>query len=377
MKVNINYVSTAVAIWMLQFNYFIGMSTYKYTGVGKAFENVCLIVAIIAIIIHYIFDKNVRIKKSSFVLICLLPIMAFYTVAATSGGTMIKMLMFALSFKGIPKKQIWKYYYKSTITALFFIFISSCLGIIEKTKILKNGTYAYGFGLNPNILAIAIFFVLIIRLYLLEKKPKIWWEGIIVAIIINEIIKCRSAVVLLALLSLIMFFHIMRNIDIRILAWVGSILPVAMSFFSIFIAQNFDMNNTDWLRVNRFMSARPYLYHLYYINFPINLFGNYFDKTNYGAMDNTYLMLLFRYGIFIYVIYMIIFLITVAVAKKRQDRWCLYITIIYFVYFCIEYSPSIMNLNFVLIYFWLEFWEKNSHIKRGRIHDDKCYYSSI
>lgn len=101
MKVNINYVSTAVAIWMLQFNYFIGMSTYKYTGVGKTFENVCLIVAIIAIIIHYIFDKNVRIKKSSFVLICLLPIMAFYTVAATSGGTMIKMLMFALSFKGI------------------------------------------------------------------------------------------------------------------------------------------------------------------------------------------------------------------------------------------------------------------------------------
>ena len=90
------------------------------------------------------------------------------------------------------------------------------------------------------------------------------------------------------------------------------------------------------------------------------MFGNYFDKTSYGAMDNTYLMLLLRYGIVIYAIYMIIFFKTIIIAKRNRDWLCLYITIVYFAYFCVEYSPSIMNLDFVLIYFWLEFWEKNT-----------------
>ena len=376
MRISVKNVSAAMAIWMLQFNYFIGLSTYKDTIIGGILEKSCLILAILAIIAHYVFDQKVTVKKNSILLIFSLLLIASYTALTTSGGTLIKMLLFAMAFKGVGKKEIWKYYYRSTIGAILFISVSACLGIIEKTKFSKSGTYAYGFGLNPNILAISIFLILIIKLYLMERRPRIWWQGIIAAVIINEVTKCRSVVAFLILLSLIMFLNITRNLNTKILAWVDGILPIILSFFSIYIAKEFNINNLGWISVNRFMSARPYLYHLYYINFPISLFGNYFDKTNYGAMDNTYLMLLLRYGVIIYVIYMFIFLRTIVLAQKRQDRLCLYIIAIYFIFFGIEYSPSIMNLDFVLIYFWLEFWEKDAHLQGGK-YNDKCYCSSI
>ena len=65
MKVNVKGASAEIAIWMLQFNYFIGMSTYKKLAVGDMLEKLCLIMAIAAIVIHYIGDKNTLIKKVS------------------------------------------------------------------------------------------------------------------------------------------------------------------------------------------------------------------------------------------------------------------------------------------------------------------------
>ena len=189
MKVNVKGASAEIAIWMLQFNYFIGMSTYKKLAVGDMLEKLCLIMAIAATVIHYIGDKNTLIKKSGFLLMCLLPTIAVYTAVTTSGGTMIKMFLFALAFKDVEKKDIWKYYYKSTAAAVIFVVVSACMGLIEKTQIQKNGTYAYGLGFNANILAISVFLVLIVRLYLMEQRPKIWWEGIIAAIIVNSTTK--------------------------------------------------------------------------------------------------------------------------------------------------------------------------------------------
>lgn len=365
MKVNVKNTSAEIAIWMLQFNYFIGMSTYKKLAVGTALEKICLIMAIVAIVIHYIGDKNTVIKKGGFLLMCIILTIAVYTAVTTSGGTMIKMLLFVLAFKDVEKNEIWKYYYKSTAAAVLFVVVSAIMGMIEKTQIRKNGSYAYGLGFNANILAISVFLVLLVRLYLMEQKPKIWWEGIIAAIIINRITKCRAVVAFLILLAIVMFFDITRNISVKFLTCVSGSLPIILSCFSIFIAKNFDISDAWWLKVNRIMSARPYLYHLYYTNFPIKLFGNYFDKTSYGAMDNTYLMLLFRYGIIIYAIYMLMFFKTIIIAKRSRDWLCLYITIVYFAYFCVEYSPSIMNLDFVLIYFWQEFWEKNMSREEG------------
>lgn len=377
MKVSVKNRSAEIAIWMLQFNYFIGMSTYNKTTIGGILEKSCLIMAIAAIAIHYVVDKNTTVKKSSFVLRWLFFMIVAYNAVTTSGGTMIKMLLFVLAFKDVEKKEIWKYYYKSTGAAILFVIVSTGLGIIEKTQIRKNGTYAYGLGFNANILAISVFFVLLIRLYLMGKKPKIWWEGIIAIIMINRITKCRAIVAILIFLTVIMFFDVTRKLNVKVLAYVSGFLPVILSCLSIFVAKNFDISNARWLALNRFMSARPYLYHLYYVNFPIKLMGNYFNKADYGAMDNTYLMLLFRYGLVIYVIYMIIFFKTIIIATKKKDQLCLYITIIYFAYFSVEYSPSIMNLNFVLIYFWIEFWEKRTNLKGSEKKDDKCYCSGI
>lgn len=377
MKVNVKNISAEIAIWMMQFNYFIGMSTYKKIAIGVTLERFCLFIAIVAIAVHYIINKETSIKKSRFLMICILPVVAIYTALTTSGGTMIKMVLFALAFKDVPQKEVWKYYYQSTLAAVLFVGVSACLGTIEQTIILKKETYAYGLGFNPNILAISVFLILIVRLYLMEQKPKIWWEGIVIAIIIYKVTKCRSVVIFLIFLELALFFNMTRNLNVEFLAFVSMSLPIILSCFSIFIAQNFNINDASWLGVNRFMSARPYLYHLYYTNFPITLFGNYFDKASYGAMDNTYLMLLFRYGIVIYVIYMLMFFKTIIIAKKKQDQLCLYITIIYFTFFCVEYSPSIMNLDFVLIYYWLEFWEKNEDLKEREKRDNKCYCSSI
>ena len=130
MKVNVKGASAEIAIWMLQFNYFIGMSTYKKLAVGDMLEKLCLIMAIAAIVIHYIGDKNTLIKKSGFLLMCLLPTIAVYTAVTTSGGTMIKMFLFALAFKDVEKKDIWKYYYKSTAAAVIFVVVSACMGLI-------------------------------------------------------------------------------------------------------------------------------------------------------------------------------------------------------------------------------------------------------
>ena len=349
--------TTACVVFFMQANYFLSMSSYNETVFGETLETMSFLFAIGFLFLHYAIEYNWKLRINQILIASFVGTLSIATFFLTSGGTLIKMLIFVLAFYNVNTNDILRYFYKSNITIITFVGLSALLGIIDNTVVWKNG-YAYGLGFNPNILGLGIFFTAVIHLYLnYYRIRKIWWTGLVLAILTNVVTKSRATASMLAAIVVMVamdkMFHIAKSKTIRFLAQNTFLAGTAVS---LFIAANFTFSSSYWNALNSFMASRPSLYNLYYRTFPIKLFGNYFSVGDYGPLDNTYLMLLFRYGLLIYLIYYLFFVYAKKFAIQSRDYVVLLISLTYAVYFIVEYSSSLINFNFVTIYFWAKFW---------------------
>lgn len=362
MSISIKKMSVVGFLFFMQLHYCLGMSQYSMYPVVGIVRNLCFIVALFLLAIKSL-TFNRLFSKSGILAIFVIVVCAFLAFSRTGGQTFLKLILFAIILKGVDEGVFFKYFYRINWLVIIFIVISSLTGIISNVKVVSDGRTLYSFGFNnTNTLALFLCLQLITLNYLNYRriKPRHLLLDLVCAVAIERITNSRSATI--AIFLFVALYIIQNNVieKNKFLTEAVKYLFLIMSLASILIAALYDSNNAFWLKLNEWLSWRPYFWNKYYLMLPLTLWGNSIDLSETGALDNAYLMLIFQYGIIIFLIYAILFVSIYVEASKEKNRGITILIIVYEFYFFMEFSPILVNVNIVILWGLLRLWRKRA-----------------
>lgn len=367
-------------VLLMQCHYFWGMSQFSAYEFSSIFQTALFVSAVGCLLLRYMNGQG-RISYRQLGIIFGIVVISFVGLYNSGGMTLVKMILFALALKGVPLQNAMKYFYRSNIFCFIVIVSSSLIGVIKNITVVDGRTFYYlGFN-NPNTLAALIFSIAVLDLCInYEGYPSLWWKGLLAVGIIFFLTESRSAILSMLFLVILVFLEKRKIFETKKLQSLAAYWFLIMGAGSFLLAKFFQMNSSFASKLNQLLSWRPYFFHRYYENFQVLLFGNSFSLAEEGALDNAYLMLLFRYGIIIFLLYAIMFYLAAKWAAKEKNASYFLLIFTYGAYFFMEFTPLLINLDIPLVYFWVQFWtrkkQKNKE-QKDRLNEDKHYCSHL
>lgn len=366
---------TFLFVLMMQMHYLLGMSRFSKFGSIEIFRLLLFALAIFFVFLKYL-AANVRITRIQLFVMFVLVAVSFLGMYFSDGMTVVKMLLFSLSFKDVKVENVFAYFLKADLICLCLVSSASLFGIIDNFRLVGDeNVFALGFS-NSNTLASILFAIAVTDLCLQYSKCRsIWWKGIASVIAIYVLTKSRAPTFSLILMILLVFME--KKGLFKVSRKTGMVMGgafVLLGILSFVIAKTFNINKNFWTIINASFSWRPYFFHQYYQNFDVLLFGNKFDLSDYGPLDNAYLMLVYKYGIVIVLVYAVIFFVSFVWSSMESNKGYFILGVSLLAYFFMEFTPILINLNMFLVYFWTRFWTNS---RKGNQHGDKCCCSSI
>lgn len=265
---------------------------------------------------------------------------------------LFKVALFFLIIDNESYEETFEYMWKSLLIGLFIVVTSSIIGITPITSGIKTkDAFSLGF-INPNTPPVILF--AIICFYNLEKNEisfKMLIFELLICITTFFIFKSRSFLnVTLIYIALIFIDKLLSKIiKINFIGFLSKYSFLLIMFVSLIVA-SFYSNNVTWNKLNILLSYRPYIWNSYIRHYPITLFGNILNTDLYASLDNAFLQLLLKYGLFGLISYSLFFYISARFSLKN-DMKILSITIIaYSLYFFNEFGPAIINVCAPLLF---------------------------
>ena len=135
------------------------------------------------------------------------------------------------------------------------------------------------------------------------------------------------------------------------------------AFFSVILSYLYSDNCNILIKIDNLLSNRLSIGNETFNNFSIKLFGQHIEmngnggfsipwynyeavsKSGYNFIDSSYLSILFRYGLFVFICVMVLFTVTSFVARKHCDYIALIIIAIFAVHSIMEHHLLDFNYN--------------------------------
>lgn len=315
-------------------------------------ETALLAFGIVSLIFHYISIAYRKTNLNLLIILFFLIVVGGVAFYFSGGPTLLKLVLFSLAVVEVDIKDALRYYYYSLMLGILIICGSSFIGIIPKEYPPLPGVYTFGF-VNPNNLL--MIYVAAIMAYNLFHEGRIKIRVILLELIVGlgifHFTNSRTGILVtvLYLIGLIVGkIDTQKNFSKRIMA-VGNYLFIILSAASLFLALGYERGNSTWEKIDIALSWRPFLWGRYFDNYRISFFGTRLDAAQYGSLDNAYLTLLLKYGIVVFVVYLVLF-VMISRRAVRQNRWELVACIIaYEIYFISEFGPVLINVNIALL----------------------------
>lgn len=350
---------TSLFIFFMQLETILSQSMFSTMTGYKYFSVVTYVLSIICILIK-IFSSKIKMSLLKLVLIvvtCLFILIGFLNAG---GMLIVKTVLFAIAVYKTSGEKVLKSYYDSTRTGVLFVVV--CSLFYDGSHISK---YLLGF-LNQNALGMNVFNIAMLYIVINynSKIKKCVIYSIIACVLCFMVESYSSAVCMIIAIGLIVTIRFWKEIKIFCLAIENSFAIITL--LSIALGISYTADNVVLNMLNAFLSTRLYCWNRYFMEKPIALFGVDFELSQFLALDNGALYLLFRHGIILLVIYVFMFK-KIAGNVIKDDRWGLVIAYIsYVVYSFMEYGAIDINNNFVLAVFFADYFgETLSNKKQG------------
>lgn len=211
------------------------------------------------------------------------------------------------------------------------VFILSLVGVLPKVA-PEVGIFAFGF-VNPNNTGFFLLEIYLLFIFFRWGKSKIINFVVLMFILGIEFLLLDdiTAVVLLLILFVLFFFQREFNwlFETKIIRAGILFLPIFLFGLTMWIAKNF-VRYSWMVRLNEFLSTRPFLWNYYLMNYHFSLTGigtdilEITDKT----LDNAYLNYLLLHGILIFMVIMSILLIGLYSVLKEKNYSLIVIIVI-------------------------------------------------
>lgn len=371
---------TSLFIIFMQLHFWIANTYFDEYVFFVLFRNVCFALALLCVLIKYAVGGRVRLKNVIFVLIALG--LCLYSYYISKGQTALKLLLFALMLRDAELKSVVRTELGICMVISAVTIISALVGIIDN-RIVIAGTknrYALGF-VNPNIAALILAFQIACYHYIKYDTYNFFNFVIELAglVLISVATHSRSAGIFLICILMLTFIdkhvfslsRLLNALIFKILLFMSFPLCTLLSYF---VAVSY-ATNTVIQKLNIVFSWRFSLWYWYTSKLSLHLFGQYIDteKLGLGTLDNSYLVLLFRYGILVWLLYAITFFLIAKWALYMKDGTMLAFIIAYEVYMLTEGPPVIVNVNLALMFFCTVFWRNiRNTTKEGYKCDRQC-----
>ena len=299
-----------------------------------------MIFTIVLLIFKELLSKKSKFREWIYLLLILL--LTYFVFRNLSGQfAILPLFIFIYSSRDVDLNKIMKIAYYESLSLFLIILVSSKLGII--TNYVEYGSrireyLGFRYSLYGSVL---LFNITALDLYIHKEKTGlirclIW---LLINIIIFKLTDSRLAFYLSILL--ITFSYIISNFTKaiekeKIIKLVLCISFIISSVFSIYATYNFNPNISYYDEANEFLGNRLYYGNLAIHEYGINLFGHDLvlkgnglnidgsrSTGTYNYVDCLYVMLLLRYGIIFFIIFIGILTATCIYLYRKKQYYLL------------------------------------------------------
>lgn len=292
-------------------------------------------------------------------------------------GILLELILFTIAFVDIDYKNLITIFTAILSLSLLIIVTGSQVGILNNLVYTTyEGVTRISFGVHyPTNFASYILFLCLAWGF--NRKQKISYIELFImftfAYTIHHFCAARTSSLCLTTFSCILFLYkitqnnsvkkLFSHLFYKILLYPIVFAVVLSSIISIGLSYAWTPNNNFLFKINQMISGRLLLSKEIFNNYDIKLLGQHIemrgnggyslfwvynesmDNPNYNFIDSSYLSILFRYGLFVFICVIALFTLTSFVARKHHDYITLIIIAIIAVHSIMEHHLLDFNYN--------------------------------
>ncbi len=306
--------------------------------------------------------------KRELMIIILITVPVITATVLSGQRQMMSVWMFIVAARNVDVHKVICTAYKILLIMIPMIMLMCLLGIIDNVIVMRGSVRRFALGFShPNQLGLRVFQLMACYCYVhkdkLDKLNYIYF--LLVVLFLKRIPNSKTAyiatVVLLLMLVLYRFIKDQKAEYIR--TYENGILTGAflLNFFSV-VFSYIDVNRNFILaRINSWMSSRFSVCHKVWSLYGVSFFGQRIYVTeserelvgikNKLWLDNSYVSLLLRYGILMFLIFSIGYLCLIKSMLIKREYVLAIILFLYAVYGLMETGWYMITHNIFLIAF--------------------------
>ncbi|WP_029231737.1 hypothetical protein [Butyrivibrio sp. VCB2006] len=281
--------------------------------------------------------------------------------------------IFVVASKNVPFNRIVRMVYLSQLMAFGIVIYLFFRGYIDDKVFLRGDITRHSLGFtHPNQLGVMLFLLAAYRLY--NRKDKLNGFDVLLtlfmAYFVYKVPNCNTSFYALVILGIIVFIHVMTvrlggNLEKLSIVYIAT--AVIVNAISIIFSTCNPTANPLVKKFDYFMSLRFSLCYKTYRYYGISWLGQdvqlFVNKIATGKfyhfwLDNSYMALLLRYGIVVYVCFSCVYVVAMIHQKKKKDYLLIEIMCLYAIYGVMENNFFSISQNIFLILLGVPLFQK-------------------
>ena len=314
-------------------------------------------------------------------------------------GILLELILFTIAFVDIDYNKVIKIFFITILLSIFIVILGSQVDIMNNLIYTSNSRPSrISFGIHyPTNFASYIIFLCLTWSFI--RKENIRYIELCLMYLLSYAIYyfCEartSTICLIMLTSLLISYKLVKiylktkkssRFLFKILSALTSLSVILCSTLSIGLSYIYTKNNSYLFKINHFLSNRLSLGNETINAFEIKLWGQYIEmngnggftlpgynylstgKSGYNFIDSSYLSILFRYGLFVFICVIALFTLTSFVARKHHDYITLIIIAIIAVHCIMEHHMLDFNYNPFMFLLISSYYGK--HISKNKLNE--------
>lgn len=303
-------------------------------------------ISIFLLLINFIINSKTYSLKSIIILLLLL---VFFAINSFIIGDkrMLILLLFCISYKNINFKKLLAFNWKFQLFLFMIVILLYNLGLTDNYIMYReNGTIRSSMGFShPNVFGVYIFSIFCQLIYCKYNDIRLTYLLPLVLLLtftISYFSDSRGSSYSIILLYLfLIYIKKKKTININKNNKILYLMPIIFSLLSIVIAANYDRNNTLMVKTNIKLSGRISAAHLIMEKYDYKIFGQKLDLVSTKeaikegkqalVLDNSYIKLIYQYGLIVYGIFMLFYCISIKKTIKNKNYILTCILLLYLI----------------------------------------------
>ena len=282
-------------------------------------------------------------------------------------GVILPFLLISVS-KGMEIEKVLRNSTRIWIGVFVFKIFLVLTGSVQNTVINQRRIFSEGAERNsmgyghPNLFHVTFFIGVALFCYThKELHKKDYFSLFLLNLVVFRLSYSTTGLVLTALaivgFALVEYIekHCVNYLSLAVLGGVSCAIPMVASFLLAFI---FRSDSRWWIRLNSFFTGRLNWNYLYVHLYSVPFLGQRFDERIPNLLDNAYLFILYRYGILVFGLFILGYVLVLAESVKKKQIRKIFFCLLFLIYGFAEQFTQNCFMNFSMFFLCELMWKE-------------------